>query len=136
MVKWFGGFDPFNLEIYVYFTKNRLSDVSHSNFLISLFNRYSNYVFIQIGTGVTNGLIKARKMLDKDFNGESEDVPIISTSVAYGVYMGVSSNLRYMFFSFITLNGVTFLKYMIYNYIFQIYEKYTTFFFKFRCRKK
>lgn len=46
MVKWFGGFDPFNLEIYVYFTKNRLGDVSHSNFLISLFNRYSNYVFI------------------------------------------------------------------------------------------
>ncbi|XP_031494020.1 protein RETICULATA-RELATED 4, chloroplastic-like [Nymphaea colorata] len=48
-----------------------------------------------IGTGVTNGLINARKAFDKNFAGEAEDVPIISTSVAYGVYMAVSSNLRY-----------------------------------------
>ncbi|XP_061997732.1 protein RETICULATA-RELATED 4, chloroplastic-like [Rosa rugosa] len=48
-----------------------------------------------IGTGVTNALIAARKALDKSFLGEAEDVPILSTSAAYGVYMAVSSNLRY-----------------------------------------
>ncbi|KAI3448858.1 hypothetical protein Pfo_005523 [Paulownia fortunei] len=48
-----------------------------------------------VGTGVTNLLITARKAIDKSFAGEAEDVPILSTSVAYGVYMAVSSNLRY-----------------------------------------
>ncbi|KAK3223913.1 hypothetical protein Dsin_010938 [Dipteronia sinensis] len=48
-----------------------------------------------VGTGITNALIKARKVFDKSFAGKAEDVPIISTSVAYGVYMAVSSNLRY-----------------------------------------
>ncbi|GLJ26709.1 hypothetical protein SUGI_0520220 [Cryptomeria japonica] len=48
-----------------------------------------------IGTGATNLLINARKAVDKEFAGEAEDVPVISTSVAYGVYMAVSSNLRY-----------------------------------------
>lgn len=48
-----------------------------------------------VGTGVTNALIKARKALDKDFAMEAEEVPLIETSVAYGVYMAVSSNLRY-----------------------------------------
>ncbi|XP_058212005.1 protein RETICULATA-RELATED 4, chloroplastic-like [Rhododendron vialii] len=48
-----------------------------------------------VGTGITNGLIYARKAIDKTFAGEAEDVPILSTSVAYGVYMAVSSNLRY-----------------------------------------
>lgn len=48
-----------------------------------------------VGTGITNALIYARKAIDKTFAGEAEDVPIISTSVAYGVYMAVSSNLRY-----------------------------------------
>ncbi|XP_006654349.1 protein RETICULATA-RELATED 4, chloroplastic-like [Oryza brachyantha] len=48
-----------------------------------------------IGTGVTNALIKARKAVSKDFEEESENIPIVSTSVAYGVYMAVSSNLRY-----------------------------------------
>ncbi|GKB99883.1 reticulata-related 4, chloroplastic-like protein [Tanacetum coccineum] len=50
-----------------------------------------------VGTGVTNVLINARKAVDKSFAGEAEDVPILSTSVAYGVYMSVSSNLRYQF---------------------------------------
>ncbi|XVE74201.1 hypothetical protein DITRI_Ditri11bG0179700 [Diplodiscus trichospermus] len=49
-----------------------------------------------VGIGVTNVLINARKVVDKSFaaaaGGESEDVPILSTSV---VYMAVSSNLRY-----------------------------------------
>ncbi|KAF3437344.1 hypothetical protein FNV43_RR20097 [Rhamnella rubrinervis] len=48
-----------------------------------------------VGTGITNALINARKVVDKSFAGEAEDVPILSTSVAYGVYMAVSSNLRY-----------------------------------------
>lgn len=54
---------------------------------------------LQIGTGVTNVLIKARKAIDKSFAGEAEDIPILSTSAAYGVYMSVSSNLRYVVFS-------------------------------------
>ncbi|MED6221923.1 Protein RETICULATA-RELATED 4, chloroplastic [Stylosanthes scabra] len=48
-----------------------------------------------IGTGVTNALINARKVVDKSFAEEAEDIPIFATSVAYGVYMSVSSNLRY-----------------------------------------
>ncbi|XP_028794049.1 protein RETICULATA-RELATED 4, chloroplastic [Neltuma alba] len=48
-----------------------------------------------VGTGVTNALINARKAVDKSFAAEAEDVPVVSTSVAYGVYMAVSSNLRY-----------------------------------------
>ncbi|KAM7268410.1 hypothetical protein ACFE04_010576 [Oxalis oulophora] len=50
-----------------------------------------------IGVGVTNLLIKARKALDKSFSGEVEDLPIIPTSIAYGTYMSVSSNIRYQF---------------------------------------
>ncbi|KAL0429223.1 UNVERIFIED_CONTAM: protein RETICULATA-RELATED 4, chloroplastic [Sesamum radiatum] len=48
-----------------------------------------------IGTGVTNLLISARKASDKSFAGEAEDLPVLSTSAAYGVYMSISSNLRY-----------------------------------------
>jgi hypothetical protein len=48
-----------------------------------------------IGTGVTNASIKARKAVDKDLEDEIEDIPVVSTSVAYGVYMAISSNLRY-----------------------------------------
>ncbi|WCJ36874.1 hypothetical protein M5689_018046 [Euphorbia peplus] len=48
-----------------------------------------------VGTAVTNALINARKSVDKTSAGEVENVPILSTSVAYGIYMAVSSNLRY-----------------------------------------
>ncbi|KAF2293686.1 hypothetical protein GH714_004175 [Hevea brasiliensis] len=48
-----------------------------------------------VGVGITNVLINARKVFDKSFAAEAEDVPILSTSIAYGVYMAVSSNLRY-----------------------------------------
>ena len=49
-----------------------------------------------VGTGVTNVLLNARKAIDKEFAVQAdEDLPILSTSVAYGVYMSVSSNLRY-----------------------------------------
>ncbi|KAH7543520.1 protein RETICULATA-RELATED 4, chloroplastic [Ziziphus jujuba] len=48
-----------------------------------------------VGTAMTNALINARKAVDKSAAEEVENVPIVSTSVAYGVYMAVSSNLRY-----------------------------------------
>ncbi|XP_047056103.1 protein RETICULATA-RELATED 4, chloroplastic-like [Lolium rigidum] len=52
-----------------------------------------------IGTGVTSALIKARKAVDKELDDEVEDIPVLSTSAAYGVYMAVSSNLRYQILS-------------------------------------
>jgi hypothetical protein len=48
-----------------------------------------------VGTASTNALTKLRSKFDKNFEGKSEDVPILATSLAYGVYMSVSSNLRY-----------------------------------------
>ncbi|KAL2942058.1 Protein RETICULATA-RELATED 4 chloroplastic [Bienertia sinuspersici] len=48
-----------------------------------------------VGTSITNAVINARKAVDKSAAEEVENVPILSTSVAYGVYMAVSSNLRY-----------------------------------------
>uniref|UniRef100_A0A2P2JUT5 Uncharacterized protein n=1 Tax=Rhizophora mucronata TaxID=61149 RepID=A0A2P2JUT5_RHIMU len=47
------------------------------------------------GTAMTNALINAQKAVDKSSAGEVENVPILSTSVAYGIYMAISSNLRY-----------------------------------------
>jgi len=47
---------------------------------------------------VTNALINARKAVDNS-SGEVENVPILSTSAAYGVYMAVSSNLRFAAFT-------------------------------------
>lgn len=58
-----------------------------------------DYVF-QVGTGVTNALINMRKMVDKSYAVEAEDLPVVATSIAYGVYMAVSSNLRYCTFHF------------------------------------
>ncbi|XP_037410567.1 protein RETICULATA-RELATED 4, chloroplastic-like, partial [Triticum dicoccoides] len=52
-----------------------------------------------VGTGVTNALIKARKAVDKDLDDEIDDIPVVSTSIAYGIYMAVSSNLRYQILS-------------------------------------
>ncbi|KAI3449985.1 hypothetical protein Pfo_006650 [Paulownia fortunei] len=48
-----------------------------------------------VGTVVTNALINARKAVDHSAADEVDNVPVLSTSVAYGVYMAVSSNLRY-----------------------------------------
>ncbi|XP_043690541.1 protein RETICULATA-RELATED 4, chloroplastic-like [Telopea speciosissima] len=48
-----------------------------------------------VGTGVTNALIRAKKAVAKESDDEVEEVPLLATSVAYGVYMAVSSNLRY-----------------------------------------
>ncbi|KAJ1287138.1 hypothetical protein BS78_03G407300 [Paspalum vaginatum] len=50
-----------------------------------------------IGTSVTNTLIKAKKAVDKDLDDEVEDIPVLATSAAYGIYMSISSNLRYQF---------------------------------------
>lgn len=48
-----------------------------------------------VGTVVTNALINAKKAVDKSGAEEVENVPVLATSAAYGVYMSVSSNLRY-----------------------------------------
>lgn len=48
-----------------------------------------------VGTVVTNACINAKKAVDKSGAEEVENVPVLATSVAYGVYMSVSSNLRY-----------------------------------------
>ncbi|XP_027908669.1 protein RETICULATA-RELATED 4, chloroplastic-like [Vigna unguiculata] len=48
-----------------------------------------------VGTAMTNALINAKKAVEKSSEGEIENVPILSTSAAYGVYMSISSNLRY-----------------------------------------
>lgn len=51
---------------------------------------------IQVGTVVTNAFINARRAADKSSSAEEVDnnVPILSTAAAYGVYMSISSNLR------------------------------------------
>ncbi|XP_057500212.1 protein RETICULATA-RELATED 4, chloroplastic-like [Actinidia eriantha] len=48
-----------------------------------------------VGTLVTNALINAKKAVDKSSADEIENVPVLATSVGYGVYMAISSNLRY-----------------------------------------
>ncbi|CAI9106300.1 OLC1v1005427C1 [Oldenlandia corymbosa var. corymbosa] len=48
-----------------------------------------------VGTVVTNAFINAKKAVNSSSADEIENVPVLSTSVAYGVYMAVSSNLRY-----------------------------------------
>ncbi|GMH11472.1 hypothetical protein Nepgr_013313 [Nepenthes gracilis] len=48
-----------------------------------------------VGTAATNALINAKNAVDKSSADEVENVPILSTSIGYGIYMAVSSNLRY-----------------------------------------
>ncbi|KAM0024528.1 hypothetical protein Hdeb2414_s0022g00616801 [Helianthus debilis subsp. tardiflorus] len=48
-----------------------------------------------VGTVVTNTLINAKKAVQKSSDEELENIPVLSTSVGYGVYMAISSNLRY-----------------------------------------
>ncbi|KAL8245162.1 hypothetical protein R6Q59_011420 [Mikania micrantha] len=48
-----------------------------------------------VGTVMTNTLINAKKAVQKSTDDELENIPVLSTSVGYGVYMAVSSNLRY-----------------------------------------
>ncbi|KAL0435371.1 UNVERIFIED_CONTAM: protein RETICULATA-RELATED 4, chloroplastic [Sesamum radiatum] len=58
-----------------------------------------------VGTVVTNALINARKAVDHSAAEEVENVPVLSTSVAYGVYMAVSSNLRQHVLGFIIVSS-------------------------------
>ncbi|KAL5078109.1 hypothetical protein RYX36_017093 [Vicia faba] len=46
-----------------------------------------------VGTSITNALINAQKTVNKEFS--VENLPVISTSVAFGIFMVVVSNLRY-----------------------------------------
>ncbi|XP_076947045.1 protein RETICULATA-RELATED 4, chloroplastic-like [Bidens hawaiensis] len=48
-----------------------------------------------VGTVMTNTLINAKKAVQKSTDDELENIPVLATSVGYGVYMAVSSNLRY-----------------------------------------
>ncbi|XP_047327141.1 protein RETICULATA-RELATED 4, chloroplastic-like [Impatiens glandulifera] len=48
-----------------------------------------------VGTMAINALINAKKAVNKSSDEEVENVPVLATSVAYGVYMAISSNLRY-----------------------------------------
>jgi len=49
----------------------------------------------QVGTVTTNALINVKKAVNKTFAAQAENLPVISTSVAHGVYMVVISNIRY-----------------------------------------
>ncbi|KAM0045933.1 hypothetical protein Hdeb2414_s0009g00309811 [Helianthus debilis subsp. tardiflorus] len=48
-----------------------------------------------VGTIMTNTLINAKKAVQKSSDDDIENIPVLATSVGYGVYMAVSSNLRY-----------------------------------------
>ncbi|KAK1429500.1 hypothetical protein QVD17_11709 [Tagetes erecta] len=48
-----------------------------------------------VGTVMTNTLINAKKAVQKSSDDELENIPVLATSVGYGVYMAISSNLRY-----------------------------------------
>jgi hypothetical protein len=48
-----------------------------------------------VGTGITNGIIAARKALDPSYAQKGEDMDVLRQSAAYGLYMSTSSNLRY-----------------------------------------
>lgn len=47
------------------------------------------------GVGLTNGLIGLRQLADPTFMPPNEAQNVLATSAAYGLYMSVSSNLRY-----------------------------------------
>nr|QKY15094.1 RETICULATa-RELATEd chloroplastic-like isoform a (C2E21) [Polytomella parva] len=47
------------------------------------------------GVGVTNSLLAVRKIMDPTFCSPNKPQNVVGTSAAYGVYMSISSNLRY-----------------------------------------
>jgi len=49
----------------------------------------------QVGITITNALINVKKAVNKTFAAQAENLPVIATSVAHGVYMVVISNIRY-----------------------------------------
>ncbi|XP_074334275.1 protein RETICULATA-RELATED 4, chloroplastic-like isoform X3 [Apium graveolens] len=52
---------------------------------------------IVVGTVVTNAVINAWNTVGSTSLEEAENVPVLSTSIGYGVYMAISSNLRNVF---------------------------------------
>jgi hypothetical protein len=48
-----------------------------------------------IGTGMTNTIIAVRKAMDPSYAQQGEDMDLVKQSLSYGLYMSVSSNLRY-----------------------------------------
>ena len=48
-----------------------------------------------IGTGMTNSIIAVRKAMDPNYAQQGEDMDLVKQSLSYGLYMSVSSNLRY-----------------------------------------
>lgn len=76
-------------------SRSRLRCTLQKLLLYISFDLSNPYFVDQVGTAVTNAFIKARRAVDQTSEAEVETVPIVSTSVAYGVYMAVSSNLRY-----------------------------------------
>lgn len=48
-----------------------------------------------LGVGITNALVTVRQMLDPTWAPPNKPQDVLHTSAAYGVYMSVSSNLRY-----------------------------------------
>ncbi|KAF8642123.1 hypothetical protein HU200_067382 [Digitaria exilis] len=48
-----------------------------------------------IGTSFSSVLIKARRAFDKGSEDKGEEIPVLATSLGYGTYMAISSNLRY-----------------------------------------
>ncbi|XP_074334274.1 protein RETICULATA-RELATED 4, chloroplastic-like isoform X2 [Apium graveolens] len=54
---------------------------------------------VPVGTVVTNAVINAWNTVGSTSLEEAENVPVLSTSIGYGVYMAISSNLRGVLFS-------------------------------------
>jgi hypothetical protein len=47
------------------------------------------------GVGITNALVTIRQLLDPGWMPPNTPQDVVKTSLAYGVYMSISSNLRY-----------------------------------------
>ena len=54
-----------------------------------------HFNIIAAGVGLTNGLIGLRQVMDPSFVPFNPAQDVVGTSATYGVYMAVSSNLRY-----------------------------------------
>ncbi|GAB4856209.1 Protein RETICULATA-RELATED 3, chloroplastic [Ancistrocladus abbreviatus] len=57
-----------------------------------------------VGTAISNGLIKMRKMMDPNFETPNKPPPTFLNAFTWALHMGLSSNFRYQ-----TLNGIEFL---------------------------
>ena len=48
-----------------------------------------------LGVGITNAIVTARSMLDRNFKAQNPPQNPLQTSAAYASYLGLSANLRY-----------------------------------------